>query len=783
MKNRNKYLVIIFLITASTIIFEITLSRLFSYMLSYHFAFLVLSISVFGLGVGEIIYAKYSDYFNKQKHWIFISIPLIIILSLSLMLLLPVLISSLGQQMTLFFFIIFTTIPFLAIGVMFSFIFQINSKKSYLLYSSDLLGASMGALISVFILDSISILIIFISLASFLFILFIIILFIENKFNYKIVITFLILTSGSAIIFSNLDVPIAISKDKDLLRLMNNPSIQSSVVESRWNLFGKTDLVEFSYPDGSNSFSIFIDGAAGSELISLDELEQTPSKFGHVIAHFPGFFPLQFLEAGEKDTSLIIGPGGGIDIAANYFGKVNFIEAAEVNPSFIELMQKYNPSTFSSKNNIKIIENEGRNYVRKFEDKYDLIFLTIPITKSSRSTDFYMLTENYLFTVEAVEDYLNALTYNGRLVFTMHSYEEIYRFLSTFLEAKNRTGISNGEALKQVYIISNGMKPVIIIKKNKFTIEEIELRHFTAHQNELDRGVFFFPFIEQIKIDTVLYTDLNFQWQMFDKIIYDVADNKYSFAEVSQSSAINLKPTFDDAPFFYNFQIGIPDNMVVLLFILAAILIWLIVLRKKSYGLSGLDEHSEKQRSIFNQYSLISILLGFAYFLIQAYTFQILNLSLDSPTKSISVLLFLFLLGNGFGSLLTWIIHKNYLRFISIIILLIIIISAFEFFFIIPLLRESASLHWLLASTSIPAILLGIPFPLLLKATAKIKSSNGIAFLLGLSSIGGVAASSLSIILALLYGFKSTLILALLTYASIIFLTQKTYKQQLLKES
>jgi hypothetical protein len=751
-------------------------------MLSYHFAFLVLSISVFGLGIGEIIYAKYGDYFNKHKHWIFVSIPLLIILNLTFMIMLPVIYNNIGQQITLLFFIVFTTIPFLLIGIIFSFIFQNNSNQSYLLYSFDLLGAAAGALLSAFILNSVNILIIFSSIAAFLLILFIIILVIENQFSFKIVIIFLALTSVCSLIFSNLNIPIAKNDDKDLLRLMNNPSIKSKVVESKWSIFGKTDLIEFSYPDGSNSKSIFIDGAAGSELISLDEIEKSPGKFGHVIKHFPGFFPLQFLESTERDNALIIGPGGGIDIAANYFGKVNFIEAVEVNPTFIELMKKYNPSTFASKDNIKIIENEGRNYVRKFKDKYDLIFLTIPITKSSRSTNFYMLTENYLFTVEAVEDYLNALTESGRLVFTMHSYEEIYRFLSTYLETQDRLGISNSDALQHVYIISNGMKPVIIIKKSKFTTEEIESRHSVAHQKELDRGVFFFPFIEQVKIDTVLSGDLNFQWQMFDKILYDVADNKYSFNEVTQSSAININPTFDDAPFFYNFQYGLPDNMVVLLIILFAILIWLATQYRKSYGLTGVTEKLDLYLNIFKQYSLISILLGSAYFLIQVYTFQLLNLSLDSPTKSISLLLFLFLLGNGFGSLLSIIIKKNYLRIISIIILAVIVISAIEFIVIVPILRENSSLTWLLASMSIPAILLGIPFPLLLKATAKIKSSNGIALLLGLSSIGGVAAASLSIILALLYGFKSTLILATLIYVFIIFIIQRTVKRPLLKE-
>jgi predicted MFS family arabinose efflux permease len=222
--------------------------------------------------------------------------------------------------------------------------------------------------------------------------------------------------------------------------------------------------------------------------------------------------------------------------------------------------------------------------------------------------------------------------------------------------------------------------------------------------------------------------------------------------------------------------------MAVLLVILVVVIIWLIARYRRSYGLSSSDEIAGMQRELFKKYSLISILLGASYFLMQAYSFQILNLNLDSPTKSISLLLFLFLLGNGFGSLLTSVIKKDYLRFISIAVFAVIIASLIEYFILLPALRENSKLFWLIASIGIPAFLLGIPFPLLLKLTAKINSSNGIALLLGLSSIGGAAASSLAIIMALIYGFKSVIILALLIYAVILYLIQRTKKQYFLQE-
>src|SRR5690606_38779998 len=125
------------------------------------------------------------------------------------------------------------------------------------------------------------------------------------------------------------------------------------------------------------------------------------------------------------------------------------------NPSFVALMEKYNPSTFLDKENIKVHVNEGRNFIIENKGKFDAIILTIPVTKSSRGTDFYGLTENYLFTMEALADYLDGLTEDGAIYFTMHGRQEVYKMLANFLELQDRMGVNQIEALKKVYIYSD----------------------------------------------------------------------------------------------------------------------------------------------------------------------------------------------------------------------------------------------------------------------------------------------------------------------------------------
>ncbi|MCB0376240.1 MAG: hypothetical protein KDD04_10005, partial [Sinomicrobium sp.] len=360
---------------------------------------------------------------------------------------------------------------------------------------------------------------------------------------------------------SILDAPIANDPAKDMLRLMKSPGIQSQIVESRWSAFGKTDLVRLTDNYGSESDVLFIDGAAGSNVVSIDEIMRDTAKLMAELGKFPALFSMNFLAADEKDTALVIGPGGGVDIAATWFAGFKFIEAVEVNPVFVELMEKYNPSTFGAKENIAIHIGEGRNFVRGSPNKYDAILLNIPVTKGGRGADYYGLTENYLFTVEAIDDFLEALTEEGAIFFTMHGRNEAYKMLANYLKSQKRRGIDGTEAFKRVYLFSNGMNPVLVIRKNPFPPETVEEIHLAAHQARLDEDVFFFPYVEQINYSKLAQGNIDFDWFMFDNLLYDISKGKYPINEIWEASILNLRPAFDNTPFFFNYNTGIPDAL------------------------------------------------------------------------------------------------------------------------------------------------------------------------------------------------------------------------------
>lgn len=778
-KNIRPYL-IIFLLSLTTLSFEIILARIFSYVLSYHFVFIIIAFAILAYALGQLYTSRAVE--NKSSSFtnFFTALQLVFPLSIAAVFILPS-IDIIGTGSAgLIIYILLTGATFFIVGVIIAYIFQDNGDRSSILYSLDLIGAAVGSLLGLFLLNTFSM----IQALAIIWILFSLVSFLSLNSQtqsrllqkFTIAISFII---SLYLIFITPDFEISMVKspDKDLLRLKSNPSIKTTVVDSRWNSFGRTDLVKFFYPDSTTSMSMFIDGAAGTQVVSISEMEKDSVKLFHTLMHSNLFFPFNFLKDNEKDSALIIGPGGGIDIVIAYFGGAKQIDAVEVNPTFVNMMTEYNQSTFVDKPNIKVIVGEGRNFVRNAEGKYDLIFLTIPITKGGRSTDFVNLTENYLFTEEALKDFLHILSNEGRIVFTLHNREEVYKLISNYLDLQNKAGISNSEAFNYFYLADQGMKPLLVIKKNPFTKIEIAIRHILSHKAGFDRGISFFPFIKQIEIDTVAQ-GLNVEWSMFDNVLYDISKNNYTFHDFTEKASINLHPVTDNSPFFFNYELGLPDNLNVLIFAGIILLVLSLYLFKKNWGINfGEIKENELIKRNSKTLTIISFLLGFTYILSELYLFQAMNLQLNNPLKSFSLLLLAFLLGNGTGSYLTSYIKRNRLRAIGLSIVGIILILAVEAFVLLPNLMTSVSEFYLFLLVFIPAIVIGIPFPLLLTEMNEHKLNNGIAVLLSISGIAGFIGSIFTISIAILAGYSFVLYVAGILYVVIIVLTALSLMQ------
>ena len=560
----------VFLITYAVLTFEVALTRIFSVMLSYHFVFAIVSAALLGLGVGAMLLKRWRGLrISSASRVGAILFPLLIVVSVLLIITLPQ-VTSRG----FWIYLVLAVLPFAAAGFAVSGIFQQFADKSPLLYGADLLGAALGALTIVPLLDVFGGVNAVFFAASAAALGALLLGFSSAKFPALTLGAFLLVTASFAAITGSkikFIVPVTNDQYKEMYSMLSNPEYKAEIVESRWSSFGRTDLVKSElFP---NEMTLFVDGAAPSTMYNLNAILKSPEETAHLTMHFGEFFPFFFISDEEKRNALIIGPGGGRDVVVAILGGVKAITAVEVNPDVVKIVrdyQDYSGGIYSSNPNVQVVIDEGRNFVRKTDQRFDLIMLSIPVIRSSRSVEGYALTENYLFTVEAFDDYLSRLTAQGRIIIVVHNNAELYRIVSLAAAALGKRGSTEAEALNHIYTVGSDMKPAIVIKNQPLTAAEAMQVHDSMHRMGFDKGAFFIPYVKQAAARPIDRIGEGQELRMFDQFLVNVSEGKLSLEKLARSAAIDIGPVTDNRPFFYKFERGLPKPFGTFAFLIAA---------------------------------------------------------------------------------------------------------------------------------------------------------------------------------------------------------------------
>lgn len=160
MDKEKKILLVIFLSSLSTLAYEIVLTRIFSISLWYHFAFMIISIAMLGIGASGTILSlcpKLKTISNIPIYSLFLGIGITMSYLLSNQIVFdPVKLS--WDKMQLFYialYYIFLSIPFFFTGLIIAVTFSFLSEKSGMVYGADLLGAGIGSIGILFLLTKI----------------------------------------------------------------------------------------------------------------------------------------------------------------------------------------------------------------------------------------------------------------------------------------------------------------------------------------------------------------------------------------------------------------------------------------------------------------------------------------------------------------------------------------------------------------------------------------------------------------------------------------------------
>lgn len=127
--------------------------------------------------------------------------------------------------------------------------------------------------------------------------------------------------------------------------------------------------------------------------------------------------PYELFGSGQFQHVLIIGAGSGSDTAIGLkYGNVGHIDAVEIDPVIAQLGAEFHPEQPFSDPRVTVHVDDGRSFIRKSTDKYDLIIYALPDSLTLTSQFSSLRLESFLFTEESFTEARDHLTPNGAMV-------------------------------------------------------------------------------------------------------------------------------------------------------------------------------------------------------------------------------------------------------------------------------------------------------------------------------------------------------------------------------
>ncbi|KUO65880.1 MAG: hypothetical protein APF84_01075 [Gracilibacter sp. BRH_c7a] len=742
MKTKSLPVIIgIFLIGLTLFMYQITLTRLFSTILSYHFVFMVISLSMLGLTLGGVYAFKWFKNQNELADTLLgrKKLSVLSLLSLALLITIIFLYKIPFHPFNIPIYLFLSTLPFIFGGYYLSLAFKEWVNKSNILYFADLIGSAIGAILIVLLLNHFSILRVGFILS--LIPLFVLTFNIENKSRkiagivVSLSIISLLVTQGTIID----------NWSKDFGAFKGSPKMLASLSEDKpriaytfWNSLARTDVVE---TDLDQDKIILVDGGAASRMIPFNgDLDSVEYLKGNL-----GYFPFSYK---ENKSALLIGPGGGRDILLAKLAGIESITAVELNPGSLmaaEAFKEFNGNIYGT-DNVTTYIDDGRSFISSDSNKYDVIFLALVMTQASETLG-YALSENYIYTKEAYETYLNHLNPGGTLAFVLHGENDLYKATTTILKIFEEKGIPREDAVKYITVVNSPsthgttsdhtlhvMYPLLMVKNTPF--EKVESEEIIGLALNAEAKILSLP---------------NFHEKLLDFTPPKNMEGSYLVT--------------DNYPFFYNQ--GRTAPFLVIFMLIVTLLLGRYLTRK------SLITKNEDVTYFKTYYSYI----GLGFMLIEIPLIQKLILLFGHPTLTFSVVIPILLLAAGLGSLSSKIITtKVTMRTIGIIIfvytgILFVYLPRFIDTF------QGADLSLKILATFLLllplGLFMGIPFPSGLKIMKDRGITDYVPLMWGINGWMSVVGSILSLVLAMSLGYNITLLVGASLYLLFAFHNRK----------
>ncbi|MBW2272697.1 MAG: hypothetical protein JRG96_05470 [Deltaproteobacteria bacterium] len=544
-----------------------------------------------------------------------------------------------------------------------------------------------------------------------------------------------------------------------------------------WSPVFRVDVLRSPLLDGF--MALAHDGDWGSALWEFDGRDET---LAEMYANSSREFP--FAVTREDPRILIIGSAGGNEIMASLHYGAEQITGVELNPVTVSLLREHfadYTGHIAERERVELINDEGRSFLARDPSKYDIIYFVAPdsyATMSASQASGFVLVESYLYTREMVIEALQHLRPGG--VLCMQFGEVDYsrkpnrtsRYLATARSAFEELGIA--DFARHVLLATTVDFPIevstFLIKATPFSKDQVDA--FVEVANKVPR------------------TRVRHAWGVQgDRAIPNAVINAGAdrLESIFESYAYEIRPVTDNAPFFWHFarfwdliaggnpalreSIGPEDGKgerALLLMLAVSTGFGGSVLLFTFWAVRERWDRLPRKGATAAYFALLG--LGFMFY--EICLIQKLTLFLGYPSYTLTVTLFALLLFSGVGSLASEHYRERRDRALLLLLAGLVGMTLFYQFGLDALVSRmiGSPLPVRIGLTVLAlaplGLCLGAFMPLGLDTVARLGEmrTEYVAWCWAVNGVFSVIASMLATILAMSFGFRILLLIALGTY-------------------
>jgi hypothetical protein len=397
--------------------------------------------------------------------------------------------------------------------------------------------------------------------------------------------------------------------------------------------------------------------------------------------------------------------------------------------------------------------DEGRSFITRSSEKYDIIYVPFVDTWASVSSGGLSVSENFLYTVQGFQQYYDHLTDRGKIV-TVRWLIDAPRFITTYAKLLEQNGVPQDQLSRHLIMVTSDSYTqdpsvtMVIFSKIPFTDEEIKF--FSESFSQYD------------------YKPILLPGQIMGEPYPALLEGKIRLEQFYDLFNTKVYPVTDDNPYFLSFEKPLPYAVEALLYASIGIvaIFLLIPFAWMRRAVVMLTEKNELRIATIIPYFAA---LGMGFILIELALLQKLILLLGNPTMTFAILLFTLLISSGLGSLLSSRIARNNMKNLVFVIggiaAIGILYAVFLPFIVYSTIAEPFEVKAAISAAVLAPIgfLMGMPFPTGIRLL-KAHRPEYIPWMWAINGAFSVLGAVLAIALGIMYGSSYALILGISIY-------------------